>query len=300
MDDTTTILQRLSRDVAVIQHNSDILSQWPVSSLEVMYFSGQFFLPALAGDMQKWGSTKEELSTIKLYPGKLSNLLFYFLNERVKEKMGEENYYGIFNSIIKKILLFKSGDFFKDSLSKTWIPDWEISLQGEKTNSGEVVFLLDNLNEMISPVFRSFGVQLFFDENNVYRYYFRLGLDFNVIVVSPKSGMEIDFFEHVITPEKLTESYVFLEKGNIVSRADTSELKKVLVEKIELVKESTVFNKEYVIKQIYSAFGFKIPDEQIGFLASPFPQQIVDFYISTCQLPVEKLESGIAKIIGIK
>jgi hypothetical protein len=65
---------------------------------------------------------------------------------------------------------------------------------------------------MINPIFRSFGVQLFFDNKNVYRYYYRLDLGFEVLVRSPKDGMEIDFFEHILRPEKLDRSNIFTIK----------------------------------------------------------------------------------------
>ena len=195
-------------------------------------------------------------------------------------------------------MFYKDKNFFEDYKSVGWIPNWNFC-KADNQNAQELVFLLDNLTEMVNPIFRSFGVQLFFDKVNVYRYYYRTNLDYNLIIASPKKDMKIDFFEHIIKSENLDKSKVYVEKDGILSVVDMVSLKQDIKEKINEIKKSEKFDKEYVIKQIFSAFEYEISEQQKGFLNSPFPKEIKEFYIQTCKLPVEKLEKGISKVLGV-
>ncbi len=287
----------ISEDVAKIQHNSDILSQWPISSVEAMYYSGPFFMKLLAESVLGSGDSADDLFKNGFYPGKLSNLIFFFLNEKVKEIMGAENYSNLLNLIISKISILREDDLSLRKNSSTIMPHWLIENDTDEVSARRTVFLLDNLVEMVNPIFRSFGVQLFFDKKYAYRYYYRTGLDFNVVIKSPKEGMAVDYFEHVISPENLDSSKVYKETNGKLSGMDTDDLNQKLVEKVGDIKGLNTFDRKYVIQQIYDSFGLKIPNEQLMFLSSPFPEIVKEMYIKTCLIPIEYLEKGILNLI---
>ena len=295
--DIETIKLGIAKDIAKIQHNSDILSQWPISSVEAMYYSGPFFMKLFIGDVLSSGESTDSLFSKKLYAGKLSNLVFYFLNEKVKEMMGDEKYSNTLNLIISKISILRGSDPLLKNKGATVMPNWSVEKESDEVSSKTIVFLLDNLTEMVNPIFRSFGFQLFFDENYVYRYYYRTGLDFNIVVKSPKGEMEVDYFEHVIVPENLDSSKIYIEADGKLNATDLTELNNKITEKIRQLKSSSVFDRKYVIEQIYSAFGHEAPKEQIGFLDSPFPEVIKEAYVKTCSIPLEFLEKGIFNLI---
>lgn len=287
----------ISEDVAKIQHNSDILSQWPISSVETMYYSGPFFMKLLAKDVFMSGNTTSDLFKKRFYPGRLSNLIFYFLNEKVKEIMGAENYSNLLNLIVLKISTLRKEDPSLRKNGPTIKPDWIVENDTDEVSARSTVFLLDNLVEMVNPIFRSFGVQLFFDEKYAYRYYYRTGLDFNVVIKSPKEGMVVDYFEHIISPENLDSSKVYVETNGKLNGIGVDDLNKKLIKKISDTKNSNVFDRKYVIQQIYGSFGFETSKEQLGFLNSPFPEGIKQIYVKTCLIPVKQLEKGILNLI---
>lgn len=293
------IIKRIAKDVADVQHNSDILAQWPISSVEAMYYSGPFFIPLIGKNISLWGNKPEDLYKQKLFPGKLSNLIFYFLSEESKEKMGVENHKILLQAILSKIMVYKLNNYLDDYKSPTWMPKWNLNKNAKREDIKKLVFLLDNLAEMINPIFRTFGVQLFFDNKNVYRYYHRLDLDFNIIIVSSKEEMQIDFFEHIIKSENLDYSQVYIEKDSKIDEViNHKELFDTIKNKIEGLKNSK-FDRNYVINQIYSAYNYEIPKEQINFLKTSFPKQIINFYVKTCKMPTDKLELGIQKVLGL-
>ncbi len=292
------ILEKISQDIAKVQHESDVLSQWPINSVEAMYYSGPFLIPEVGKNLMSWENDPEKLFNKEIMPGKLAGLIFYFLNEKAKEKMGEENHKNLLMGIISKIMVFKKDNYLENYTNISWMPEWEFPLNENKVNAKRLVFLLDNLTEMINPIFRSNGIQLFFDENNVYRYYYGLELDKNIIIVSPKKNMKIDFFEHIIEPENLEESQIFIEKDGKIVEGNSEELFNVVKEKIDDLKNSREFNREYVINQIYSAFNFEVSEQQNGFLKTAFQKEIVDFYIKKCQIPEDKLSKGIYHVLG--
>lgn len=287
--DMNRILEKISQDVAKVQHESDVLSQWPINSIEAMYYSGPFLIPEIGRNLMSWENDPEKLFINEIMPGKLAGLIFYFLNEKAKEKMGKENHKNLLMGILSKIMVFKKDKYLKDYTSVSWMPEWKFPLSANEVDSKKLVFLLDNLAEMTNPIFRSNGVQLFFDENNVYRYYYRLELDKNIIIVSPKKNMKIDFFEHIIEPENLGESQIYIEKKGKIIEQDPDKLFNEVKEKIDILKNSREFNREYVIEQIFSAFNFEVSEQQKDFLKTSFPKEIVKFYIKTCQLPKDKL-----------
>ncbi len=262
-----------------------------------MYYSGPFFMKLLPESILESGDSADDLFKKGLYPGKLSNLIFYFLNEKAKEIMGAENYSHLLSSIIQKISASRKDDPSLRKNGPTVKPQWVIDNDADEVSARPTVFLLDNLVEMVNPIFRSFGVQLFFDDAYVYRYYHRTGLDFNVVVKSLKEGMAVDYFEHIMNPEDLDSSKVYVEKGGILSGIDVGDLNKKLIHKIGDVKDSSVFDRAYVIQQIYSSFGFEIPNEQSLFLSYPFPDAVKEMYIKTCSIPVGQLEKGILNLI---
>jgi hypothetical protein len=300
IEEINAILQKISKDIAKVQHNSDILSQWPIPSIEAMYYSGPFFVPLFVKKLSDLKNNPEELFKNNIMPGKLSNLIFYLLNEKGKEMMGEENHKRVITMIIQKIASFKNKVYFEDYTSETWIPKEFIKLSGKNSvDTRKIVFLLDNLCEMINPIFRTFGMQLFFDKQNVYRYYYNLDIGFSVLIISDKKGMKIDFFEHIIHPEDLSFSYVYtIHNGNIKEK-NTLELIQELSKKIESLRKNT-FDREYVIKRLYENFGFLVPDNQLKFLKTEFPSPIKEFYIKTCKLPEEVLAKGVNKVLGGK
>jgi len=110
--------------------------------------------------------------------------------------------------------------------------------------------------------------------------------------------MKIDFFEHIIEPENLGESQIFLEENGIIVEGKLDALFEEIKEKINDLKRSKEFNREYVINQLFGAFNYDIPEAQKGFLKTPFPKEIVKFYIKTCTLPQDKLSQGIYHILG--
>ncbi len=292
------ILRNISKDIAKVQHESDVLSQWPINSVEAMHYSGPFFIPKIGKDLMSWKNDPEGLFQQGIMPGKLAGLVFYFLNEKAKEKMGKENHKNLLGVILSKIMLFKNEDFLEDYTSKTWMPNWNLDLDSKKVDVKKLVFLLDNLTEMVNPIFRSNGVQLFFDDENVYRYYYRAELNKGIIVVSSKKGMRIDFFEHIIEPENLEESQIFVYQNGVISQGEMDDIFEEIKDKINELKNKKDFNREYVVNQIFSAFKFSIPEPQIEFLRTPFPKEILEFYIKTCQIPKEKLSHGIYRVLG--
>ncbi len=296
--DINAILKKISEDVAKVQHESDVLSQWPINSVEAMYYSGPFLIPEIGKNLRGWENDPLKLFKKDLMPGKIAGLIFYFLNEKAKEKMGEENHKNMLMGIISKLMLFKKENYLENYTSESWVPNWNIPETAKNVNAKKLVFLLDNLTEMINPIFRSNGVQLFFDEENVYRYYYRLELGKKILVVSPKEKMRIDFFEHIIEPEDLEESKVFIEEDGKLSMIDVNDLFEEIKQKINQLKESKEFDREYVVNQIYSAFNYDVPEAQKGFLKTPFPEEIVKFYIKTCEIPEEKLSKGIYHVLG--
>jgi hypothetical protein len=293
-----SILKNISKDVAKVQHESDVLSQWPINSVEAMYYSGPFLIPEIGKNFLGWENDPQALFEKGLMPGKLAGLIFYFLNEKAKEKMGKDNHKNLLRGIISKIMLFKKDNYLEDYTSESWMPEWNFDTDSKKVDVKKLVFLLDNLTEMINPIFRSNGVQLFFDDNNIYRYYYRLDLNKKIIIVSPKQGMKIDFFEHIIEPENLDQSQVFIEDGGKIIEGESDILFNEVKNKINELKNSRDFNREYVINQIFDAFDFDVPEAQKGFLKTPFPEEIVKFYMKTCDIPEDKLSQGIYHILG--
>ncbi len=291
------ILKNISRDVAKVQHESDVLSQWPINSVEAMYYSGPFLIPEVGKNLMGWKNDPKSLFEKGLMPGKLSGLVFYFLNEKAKEMMGEENHKDLLMGILSKIMLFKKENYLDDYTSKSWMPEWDLDANSKKVDVKKLVFLLDNLTEMVNPIFRSNGVQLFFDDNSVYRYYHRLALNKKIIIISPKQDMKIDFFEHIIEPENLDQSQVFIEGGETIG-GELDILFEEVKNKINELKNSKEFNRKYVINQIFNAFDFSVPEAQKGFLKTPFPEEIVKFYMKTCEIPEDKLSQGIYHILG--
>ena len=296
--DINKILKNISKDIAKVQHESDILSQWPINSVEAMYYSGPFLIPEIGKNLKAWKNDPQGLFEKGLMPGKIAGLIFYFLNEKAKEKMGEENHKKLLIGILSKIMLFKKDDYLNDYTSESWMPEWDLNAEYNKCDVKKLVFLLDNLTEMINPIFRSNGVQLFFDDKNVYRYYHRLDLDKKIIIVSPKQGMKIDFFEHIIEPENLEESRVFIEEDKGIIEGESDILFEEVKNKINELKNSKEFDREYVINQIFSAFDFAVPESQKRFIKTPFPEEIVKFYIKTCEIPEDKLSQRIYHILG--
>lgn len=296
--DMNKIIEKISEDVAKVQHESDVLSQWPINSVEAMYYSGPFLIPKIGKNLRGWENNPQKLFEKNLMPGKIAGLVFYFLNEKAKEKMGEENHKNMLREIISKLMQFKKENYLEDYISQSWMPNWNFPDDSSKVDAKKLVFLLDNLTEMINPIFRSNGVQLFFDEENVYRYYYRLDLGKKIIIVSPKDKMRIDFFEHIIEPEDLEESRVFIEEDGDLTSVDANDLFEEVKQKINELKGSKVFNREYVINQIYGAFNYDVPEAQKGFLKTPFPEEIVKFYIKTCEIPEEKLSKGVYHVLG--
>src|SRR3989344_6250834 len=214
------ILQNIAKDIAKVQHESDVMSQWPISSVRVLYYSGGFFIPEIEKSITSWKNDPVSLFEQELMPGKLAGLVFYFLNEKLKEMMGGENHRTLLKTIISKIMTFKNDSFYENYTAASWVPELNLNPNVAMVDSRELVFLLDNLAEIVNPIFRSFGFQLFFDDKHVYRYYYRLDLNQKIIVVSLKEGMKIDFFEHIINPENLDRSQIYIDKNGEISNAD--------------------------------------------------------------------------------
>jgi len=292
------ILQNIAKDIAKVQHESDVMSQWPISSVRVLYYSGGFFIPEIEKSITSWKNDPVSLFEQELMPGKLAGLVFYFLNEKLKEMMGGENHRTLLKTIISKIMTFKNDSFYENYTAASWVPEWNLNPNVAMVDSRELVFLLDNLAEIVNPIFRSFGFQLFFDDKHVYRYYYRLDLNQKIIVVSLKEGMKIDFFEHIINPENLDRSQIYIDKNGEISNADMAEILEIVKGKIVQLKEKNLFNKEYVIKQIYSAFNYSIPAPQKVFIQSQFPKEIEEFYIKTCRIPEDKLSRILYEALG--
>ncbi len=178
------------------------------------------------------------------------------------------------------------------------MPDWDLDLNSKKVDVKRLVFLIDNLTEMVNPIFRSNGVQLFFDDEKVYRYYYRIDLNKSIIIVSLKKNIKIDFFEHIIEPENFEESQIFIYENGEISEGKVNGLFEEVRDKINELKNIKDFNREYVINQVFDAFKFNILEPQREFLKTPFPKEIIEFYIRTCQIPEEKLSQGIYHILG--
>ena len=195
-------------------------------------------------------------------------------------------------------MAFKQDNYLEDYTSNTWMPEWNLNVDTKKVDTKKLVFLMDNLTEMINPIFRSMGVQLFFDDEKVYRYYYRLDLNQKIIIASSKEGMKIDFFEHIINPEDLDASQIYVEKDGKFIEGDLDELMEIVKGKIGKLNDTKKFDKEYVVNQLFSAFKYSIPEAQRGFLQTPFPEEIEKFYIGTCEISKDKLRYGVYSILG--
>lgn len=296
-DNFNLVLKKISSDIARVQIDSDVLSQWPISSVEAMYYLGPFFVPSVIGSINNWPSDKESLFEKKMFPGKLSNLIFFLLEKNSKKKMGPMHPI-LVEKIIKTILLIKKFDENNVDYFESFIPDKFSSLprSGEK-DSRKAVFLLDNLTELVNPIFRVFGMEIFADDKTVYRYYYNIGLDFEVLVISPRSNFHADFFEHVFVPEDLLNSSIYKIENNVFSTIETEDLISAVSDRIKSASNSN-FDRVYVFESAMKSFGFQIPSSAKDFLASTFPEEILKFYVKTCTLPKEVLSTEIYSVLG--
>ena len=293
-----TTIKKIALDIANVQHNSDVLAQWPIPSIEAMYYAGPFFVPAMLKEAGSWPSRPEELFAKKLLPGKLSNMLFFFLNDQAKKRMGPEAHAFGVATLIDHINAIRVNGEHATGINDTWLPAaWEPLENNQGQDLRRLTFMLDNLNEMRNPVFRALGTQYFFRGDNVYRYYFDVGLDQELLLITKKDGLHIDYFEHVLQPENLTEASLYLIKNGNISEATAKDTEKTVQERIETLGAST-FDRTYVVENLFSAFGYTIPKAGEEFMRTPFPEEITEFYVKTCSLPVELLSAEIYKVLG--
>jgi hypothetical protein len=296
-DKLNLLLKQISSDIAYVQVNSDVLAQWPISSVEAMYYLGPFFVPSLIGDIKNWPVSKEDLFEKRLFPGRLSNLLFFLLEKNSKKKMGPMHSI-LVNKIIETIVQIKDFDLSNKGFFRTWVPENFCALQNNQGKDlRKLVFLLDNLTELSNPIFRAFGMQFFANDKKVYRYYYNIALNFEILVVSNRKEFLVDFFEHVLVPEDLSDSVVYSIKENKISLIDSAELQAIVFENIASLSKNK-FDKEYVFKSSMKSFGFEQNQSAKEFLLSPFPKEILDFYIKTCLLPQDLLSGEIYKTLG--
>ena len=297
--DTNTTLKKVATDVANVQHNSDILTQWPIPSIEGMYYAGPFFVPSMMKDIASWPDDPESLFKRGLLPGKLSNMLFFFLNDKSKKQMGPVAHKFAVTTLIKKVDKVRINGETEKDINDTWIPkEWESLKAVKYHNLKKLTFLLDNLNELVNPIFRGLGTEYFFKGDMVYRYYYHLGLDFKILIVSKKAGIEIDYFEHVFSPENLEYSSLFIIENDTIREDDAVEKMEELVQQKISSLDVTDFDRMYVINNLFSAFGYKVPEPCKEFVKSPFPKEITDFYVKTCTFPVEILSKEIYRVLG--
>lgn len=289
----------IAKDLAEIQKKSDVLSQWPISSVEAMYYTGPFLVPGFAkqiGEMMQ--KTNEDLLSEGINSGKLSSLIFFFLNKKTKEEMGTDNYKMVLDFIINKIEELKkieSSERMEDIIVKNRKIN---KIENNDESLTKTVFLLDNLTEMTSPIFRTFGYQIFFNEDRVYRYYHRTNLGFDILVKSPVGKMDIDYFYHILRPEEISSGEIYIiSNGDTEDIKNISELNDLISNKIKSIKENESLDRKYVIKQTLSPFGIEIDEKIIKHGETEFPEGIVDFYKKTCELPLGILEKEIYNIL---
>jgi hypothetical protein len=285
--------KKIAADIAKIQRNSDVLAQWPVPAVEILYYSTSFFLPLIFKKLEGQKYDPETLFRDKMLPGKLSHLMFFLLSPISKQVLGGRS--KMVNDIINNIGAIREDCVFENSFD-SWIPKSILKADPRKDQDvRKSVFMLDMLTEKRNPVFRTLGYEIFVKNGICYRYYYQTGLPFEVVSVAEKGGFYMDFFEHVESPEILEAASVYSLNNGTLSIIETERLEAILLEKL---KDNRVPSIEEIIKNLYDSYKMDMPEKQSKFIQSPYPEEVTSQYIKTCNFPEDKLIRGIEGILG--
>lgn len=211
----------------------------------------------------------------------LSNIILFLLNRD-------------FNSNIKSILFKQSIDKLIDlrkdfSLETSLDLNYYLKIDSEilenlnhrtpifeKKEYSQLIFLLDNLFEIICPVYRGWVYDIYTKNNLLYRkYHFKdkILLLLSELERSPK----LDFFGHVLAPEKIKRFWLFEIKGNNYNELNGLDLKNYILSKYPKIEFQNKSDRFYFVlnqwKYFFDLLG-PIPRFEENSFINNIPRQI--------------------------
>jgi len=273
--------KKLSENFINLVQNSDFMDQYPLSIISIdKKINNENILKAMDNLINK---------DLKQYsPLFLSNVVLLLLNHEV--------HFNNKQKLFKKIIDILTTHYFKKKIdilhpdSLSFIP-FDLNFLLKKSNYRysdlkeyrKMVFLLDNILDLVSPIYKGWGFSIFEKDNKLIRIYFDLE-NYYVLVGNLRKNPNIDIFGHIIEPE-LVESYsVYLFKNNKFKLMMSEDLLVYLKEKINQLillapktNDSLSIKYNYVLKQWTNIFGVKykfIEFDENDFISNPSPLKL--------------------------
>jgi hypothetical protein len=254
--DDLIISKKISEDMFKLTTNGSSIYSWPLSSLIISDVFSKYFIPYLTTYLDK------NINNIKLF--ELRAYLIMFLNRNIDEKI-QKKYFRMIVNRIKEInvdsTFIKSLELKSYNLYKLPLLKYNKFICNKKTYF-KISFLLNNLSEVLFPIFRGVGFEIFTKKNLLYKFYY-INDDIYVLVSKYDNFPKLSFFGHVFEKEEINSFLIY--KNNMLIK-DVPKLINNLTDNILKKKKEISFENNYDrINYTINRFLYHINNKKVNY-----------------------------------